>query len=1013
MIIATSLDGSIRGIGRYDSQVYWTIRGGQQASLVKSNANHQSRLVQDSLPQSNSIFDNDNNDYYNKYDYQHTYDEKVYNNMAPLLEEKVTPDNEKAVRLWNNLPQNYNVSYIIEPVNGGILYLHIEGEPLQKLPFTMKDIVDRSFITEDGVVYIGEKSTLMIALDPIAGKILRKFDLQDSQYDVMMDSKTHFPPHTIYLARNEYKVRINDLKKNMHWRLTFSEYEPNAMKWNLPEDMTAPDIYIAPDSERGITAINLTSGDFIWTKNLPYPVVTVFDVYRNSDFSLVLSQQIPPTQLNKGTIGNITKTLDSHQLSSAYVSVHEGTLYALSVENFPLVQLAEWSFIYTGKIPGANLRLLDSGDAVVAPQSEYKADRLIGQNLVETTALPTPPLPDNDRKTIDGTPSDQGLHNTIDNSDTNSFYYTIGQHWKLYLILLLTTAYMNRKIGWQLYILHILPVWTKFMNRYRNNQRNGPNIVQKTERTEDFDTNRVTTTTTATTTIDEISATENLQHENNSTLSIPSSVAAVSTSTIKDTQTSQNDIDQHIHNSSSDKQNVSPSIKPRGLDLQAFQPTKSSVLSISDSVLGYGSHGTVVYKGTFDGRAVAVKRLLIDFYDVALQEVKLLQESDDHPNVIRYFYKEETDRFLYIALELCFGSLQDCMDRSLAISDMKLYDQVDPANILHQITNGIQHLHSLKIVHRDLKPQNILLAPAKHQVNKDSPSMRILISDFGLCKKLDGEQSSFHYTAASPAGTSGWRAPELLAGVLAASGSDNTNFSNSSSNGHSKDMDPNRIGRVKATRAIDIFSTGCIFYYVLSNGDHPFGNRFGRESNILKGDYDISKLETMGEDGIEAMDLIDAMISTNPRSRPTAAQVLAHPFFWSTSKRLAFLQDASDRFEVEQRDPPSLLLQSLEKDAKKIVGYDWYRRIDRVVANDLGKFRKYDGKRVRDLLRALRNKKHHWQDLPDAVKRTLGEPPDQFLYYFTARFPLLLLHTYHIILSHDHLTREGALRQYF
>jgi hypothetical protein len=27
-----------------------------------------------------------------------------------------------------------------------------------------------------------------------------------------------------------------------------------------------------------------------------------------------------------------------------------------------------------------------------------------------------------------------------------------------------------------------------------------------------------------------------------------------------------------------------------------------------------------------------------------------------------------------------------------------------------------------------------------------------------------------------------------------------------------------------------------------------------------------------------------------------------------------------------------------------------------VVANDLGKYRKYDGKRVRDLLRALRNK---------------------------------------------------------
>lgn len=68
------------------------------------------------------------------------------------------------------------------------------------------------------------------------------------------------------------------------------------------------------------------------------------------------------------------------------------------------------------------------------------------------------------------------------------------------------------------------------------------------------------------------------------------------------------------------------------------------------------------------------------------------------------------------------------------------------------------------------------------------------------------------------------------------------------------------------------------------------------------------------------------------------------------------MQDASDRFEIEERDPPSPLLQTLESDASTVIGVDWYKRIDRVVANDLGKFRKYDGKRVRDLLRALRNK---------------------------------------------------------
>lgn len=171
-------------------------------------------------------------------------------------------------------------------------------------------------------------------------------------------------------------------------------------------------------------------------------------------------------------------------------------------------------------------------------------------------------------------------------------------------------------------------------------------------------------------------------------------------------------------------------------------------------------------------------------------------------------------------------------------------------------------------------------------------------------------------------------------------------------------------------------------------------------------------------------------MQTNVHFRPTADAILSHPFFWTTSKRLSFLQDASDRFEVEERDPPSPLLLELESGADKVIGGDWYRRIDRVVANDLGKFRKYDGKRVRDLLRALRNKvrhklykqalfikpfvkKHHWQDLPDQVKKVYGEPPNQFLYYFTARFPHLLLHTYYVVANHPELRKEGSLGQYF
>ena len=55
----------------------------------------------------------------------------------------------------------------------------------------------------------------------------------------------------------------------------------------------------------------------------------------------------------------------------------------------------------------------------------------------------------------------------------------------------------------------------------------------------------------------------------------------------------------------------------------------------------------------------------------------------------------------------------------------------------------------------------------------------------------------------------------------------------------------------------------------------------------------------------------------------------------------------------EPRDPN---LVELEKRAVMVVGNDWPSRLDKVFLENLGKFRKYDGKSVQDLLRALRNK---------------------------------------------------------
>ena len=44
------------------------------------------------------------------------------------------------------------------------------------------------------------------------------------------------------------------------------------------------------------------------------------------------------------------------------------------------------------------------------------------------------------------------------------------------------------------------------------------------------------------------------------------------------------------------------------------------------------------------------------------------------------------------------------------------------------------------------------------------------------------------------------------------------------------------------TKACDIFSYGCVAYYVLSKGCHPFGDIFRRQGNILSGQYSLDKV---------------------------------------------------------------------------------------------------------------------------------------------------------------------------
>jgi serine/threonine protein kinase len=469
---------------------------------------------------------------------------------------------------------------------------------------------------------------------------------------------------------------------------------------------------------------------------------------------------------------------------------------------------------------------------------------------------------------------------------------------------------------------------------------------------------------------------------------------------------------------------------------ESSRTTDVGVIHVCDDViLGYGGHGTVVYKGTLEGRQVAVKRMLKAYHASADREISLLIESDGHPNVVRYFLKEARGDFVYLALELCdlslhdlIGTLRQHMEQN-GNKENRLPDVlVSPVTkmVLFQIASGVKHLHHLRIVHRDLKPANILLADSRKPSRKrketqnESPYETFIrgdfiakISDMGLGKQLVG-QSSFgastladishngqsHGQQSSIAGAGpgsvGWQAPEVMALRLPSDVSIRSDGSNPLQDSFPEVSPIDGVPNGRTSRSSDIFSLGCIFYSTLVPGSHPFGEWYEREANIM---HNRPNLEALRDLSLEAYDLVSAMIQRNPTTRPTANQICEHPVFWLAERRLAFLCEFSDRLETEALnaagDDASLFtnkLLAVERNAARVVGIAWDRDLDDDLTNNVQRFRTYDPSSVRDLLRLIRNKHHHFDELPAAMKEKIGSSTEGMIAYFRTRFPGLLIH---------------------
>jgi len=842
------------------------------------------------------------------------------------------------------------------------------GKDLKKLPLTVPKLVQASPCrSSDGYLYAGRKTDSWLVIEPLTGKIQQVLSLEKAES--LCPSKTN----AIFIGRTEYALTMykeENLEK--HWNISFSDYSVHTSKL---ETQGYRYLHFASTSDGEFAVVNKDTGSILWERNFGSPVIASYTM----EASLLVG--LPLISLGLETMHNLLDTLStpglpipffhkeySSLLTTLYIGEHQYGLYALP----GLVERDSSNLIsYKGRKPllieGPEKSYEESSkDDIVYGTTEHPFVLILGHHKVPSKhkAKFVP---------IHGTTNSEitldNLDQIVNEAATEEFEYPA--------------------------------IYNPLFDPFSNKEKEVKAIIGQRRIVDPHKSTFLTVN------IDQNSAIAGL-------LGFIVLTYYLFRRRSEETQLQKAlEIFLRCQTPNINSQE-GPSVTPDTSATSSRQGSNSrgirSVGKISydpEQVLGRGCDGTFVFKGSFDSREVAVKRLLPECWNLADREVALLRESDEHPNVVRYFCMEEDQQFRYIALELCQSTLFEYVETNGPYPPFNL----PPLTLLKQAASGLTHLHHLNVVHRDLKPQNVLIS-----YPNSNGFRRAMISDFGLCKKLSitGSVHSLSKRSRGVAGTEGWIAPEVLIDTYVKTDAeiemkDLKRFCDKqySDNPYLEDKCLKRESARHVSKAVDIFSLGCIFYYVLSKGDHPFGNSLQRQANILAASSSLKYFSQTSFD-VVAKAAIESMISHDPFHRITASQLMLHPIFWNADRQLKFFSDVSDRLEKLDFEEP--LVQALEQGGREVIKIDWRRVITQPLQEDLKKFRSYRGHSVRDLLRAMRNKKNHFRELPPEVKETLGSIPEEFVHYFTSRFPTLLNHVYKVFMK---CQNEKAFHSYY